>query len=290
MDLLWLGLARTNATDANALKLLSLPPEALLRHRLPLAEKCDFMHVYMNKTQPFVIARTYVQPMVLSANPHCNKLGASHCFVQVPKTGSTALKHGFELPINLNSSARSINEHLYGDCRHVLFPFRDPLERFISGLGTVYHRVGKHRTVYDLEFTQIMGPDSLALHSFSDLEAYCRNIISFLQTNIFKCKGLGTLTHLLPQVLFAAVLPPQAQLYGATIEALDQGYVTYKAGNVSACAPHLDSIVNFEEGAKEAPVLHGLKPENLSSELRQLIVDFYKVDYEWLGLPWPKIN
>jgi len=238
--------------------------------------------------RPFTSIRTlYLMPMLLSKHPPCQSLGNVHCLLTTPKTGSSALKTGFQLPVALDARRRGADA-----CRHVLVPYRDPISRFISGVGTVHGRCSyRGPREYMANANRCAGVRTNgSLTTMVDFEAYARLLLTSVRGHMARCTDAQMLAHLLPQAVFAAAVPPDATLYGMTVEAASRPAVQdlhASSASASACAPLVTHKVNAEEGVGTAPVIRGLNETMLPGGLLEAIVRTYAADYAWLGMPLP---
>jgi len=218
-------------------------------------------------------------------------LGVAECLLQVPKTGSSFLKSSLGLPTNVNLSSLHVSQrHPESKCTKVLVPIRDPVERFLSGIGTIYKRScssgaegsGKLQAAHHCR-----GP----LTTIHSLAKFARAVLDIISRAMNHCSDVGAmgynqLTHVIPQVAFAAlVASPDARMYGITAGATAQLPQQQQPG---VCQPLMLGKVNAGEGVGEVPVLRGLNTSGIPPSLMNDIASVYAVDYAWLGISLPK--
>jgi hypothetical protein len=75
------------------------------------------------------IARMYIHSLGASTNAGCRNVAPGDCYLRIPKTGSSQMKHLLGI---VNTSEVP--------CTRVIVPVRDPVSRFLSGVVTVYAR------------------------------------------------------------------------------------------------------------------------------------------------------
>lgn len=165
----------------------------------------------------------WLLPLSTSHNQHCRAVGAEECYLQVPKTGSSFAKSKLGLPI-VGQRGESVTQ-----CRHVLLTYRDPIERFISGVGTIYsHDCHMGGTIPECN----MRPDCQSarktywcsikrMETLRQFEDYALKIINLTYVALHKCEPFnGYMNHVLPQSAFAGVVGEGAQMYGVSVRAL----------------------------------------------------------------------
>lgn len=233
-------------------------------------------------------------PQSLSKNFRCAALDTTHCLLQMPKAGSSSMKLGFQLPLGVNATLIALQDHPERQCQHVLTTFRDPVERFISGLGTIYHRLRESAHRGDLaavsagadrtpELQQLIG---MHLNTMHDFEVYAALLIRMIDARLKRCESFGVFNHLYPQALYAALVPDRARLYAATVEAMSRAAVSKFAA--VGCAPLISKRGNNAgEGNRDGSILHGLSAAKLPPKLHEKIVEYYTVDYHFLSMTIP---
>ena len=186
----------------------------------------------------------------------------------------------FGLPINVALDPKA-------ECDSILSSVRDPVERFISGVGTVWHR-----TREDMKRCAEQTNDSPCGEAFGQLpsrvpealenstfEAYAQHLLLAVRNATrLGCASmlqLGHAMHLLRQSTFItlACAPTKGQ---------SRVYVNSNASDLMrhTCADELSQQETFHEGR----LGHEL---SLSSSLRSEVVAFYKPDSELLGTHAP---
>ena len=262
----------------------------------------------------------WLMPLSLSNITGCSQLGATECLLQVPKTGSTFLKVSFGLPMNVDTSKlRGAQRHPESTCKQLVVPIRDPVQRFLSGLGTVHHRDCGRAASNTTKSRLRLGHHCAALRTMSDLTKFAEAILGILRRVLNSCAdvgamGYGQLSHMLPQSAFATLVSSRdvrlhAVMLSSTSSVTKQSNSvmlhaamhsssrpTHIAGSTnmdmstfsgSLCKPRLFGKVNEAEGMSEAPVLRGINISVLPLQLVRSIVDLYSVDYTWLQIPRP---
>ena len=148
--------------------------------------------------------RFFLMSLRASASPGCRQ-HTSDCYLQIPKTGSTTLKAAFGLPVNLDRDQKLLSE----TCASILTSVRDPIERFVSGVGTTWRRFRAEaetcrdtgRCLPPAPFGLSSPPDDLDAASF---DAYAWRALDAVK-NATTCpswKALRHAQHLLPQWTF----------------------------------------------------------------------------------------
>ena len=200
------------------------------------------------------LRRTYLMPMALSRV--CNtSAAATWCYLQTPKTGSESVKISLGLPFGRR-------KYIYREptpCRHVLLLLRrDPIQRFISALGTVRGRSKGPRI-----------PNSTAF------ESYGRAMLRRLKAEKDRCGGISVLLlHLAPQSFFASLVPTDAHVTYSTID----DFVAGRSGLPCTFTPARK--INAHEGA--TLFMRKLSAASLSPGFASELRAFYADDYALL--------
>jgi hypothetical protein len=262
---------------AGATPLEALPPSA---------------HGQCIRVGPNPIEWIYTMPLALSSKRGCLSSEwrvSRDCYLQTPKTGSTSVKAALGLPSYPNSALLGRWHNRGGWCERVLLTWRDPVERFISGIATIHHRSclaahdkGRPMAPFNASVTgrkngrnftsrseELRRDWCRPLGTLAELETYSGRLLLLLLQNMLpagragKCPeaGLGHATHLLPQALFAA-LPTVARArerYITTVTALSERAAREAAnvtGNGTACGvAELQELNAHEGGAATAEAI-----------------------------------
>mmetsp|Transcript_17723 Transcript_17723/g.52714 ORF Transcript_17723/g.52714 Transcript_17723/m.52714 type:complete len:275 (-) Transcript_17723:80-904(-) len=138
------------------------------------------------------LRRSFLMTLRASHFSDCRQAGdAGACYLQIPKTASTTLKVALGLPINLGGNGSN-------GCSSVFTSVRDPIERFVSGMGTIWNRFDHDTRPHVLKDVL---PDKLESQTF---EAYAKAVIKAVR-NARTCQAALALRHaihLLPQQAF----------------------------------------------------------------------------------------
>jgi len=206
------------------------------------------------------VRKAFTVPLTLSASTECARHAEHACLIQIPKTGSTTLKTALGLPINSNSKRTS--------CTSVLAPTRDPLLRFVSGIGTIWHRSRDN----------IARPSRLNATTFSDYSLAVLKHIERAMTNCSHMGELGSMLHLLPQSTFMSLVchlrsadhvTPESLLVGPTggndLDALLHG---------TKCA-----VPEMHRNANEGFATAADRPTEMSEQLLSAVKRVYKDDF-----------
>ena len=209
------------------------------------------------------LRRTYLMPMALSSV--CNTSAAAthaRCYLQTPKTGSESVKISLGLPFGRR-------KYIYREqtpCRNVLLLLRrDPIQRFISALGTVRGRS--------------KGP---RIPNITAFESYGRAILQRLKAEKERCYrarsyggGISVLLlHLAPQSFFASLVPADAHVAYSTID----DFVAGRSG--LPCTFTAARKINAHEGA--TLFMRKLSAASLSPGFASELRAFYADDYALL--------
>ena len=297
------------------------------------------------------LAREYVLPLRWSGHAGCRLSPVSDCFVQVPKVGSTSLKillglmdpctmqlvtraphHKQTKPSGLasakssetstssaaTSSALDAADEGWLPCGRMILPVRDPVLRFLSGMGTVYARsqatLSRSRPNCSMA-ADASGPAKGAgatggvaaeddaqldacvwgpLDTLQAFERYGYRLLALVERSLAECapSGIGhtafqsdVARHLLPQTVFAATAPPGAVLYATDVEGFQEGARRLRllphacGGTPAACLMN-----NSQEGSRGMWALHRPDPSLLSSHFRARIEEVFSMDFELLRL------
>jgi hypothetical protein len=193
------------------------------------------------------------------------------------------MKNAFALPINLNPDQQSLSDN----CTSVLASVRDPGDRFISGVGTVWQRFHNDLQACrdkrgdgqcpDQTHSLASVPETLDATSF---EAYAWRVLDAVR-NASTCSSMLKLkhaVHLLPQQTFIDLacltdersLPSLHHVYTA-----DSPDAVMSDGGAS-CAQTINKLHTFHEGREQAGGLQ------LSPALLREVSASYAADAELL--------
>lgn len=232
------------------------------------------------------LRHTYLMSLRASDSAACRQHSGS-CYLQIPKTASTTMKNAFALPINLKPDQRSLSDN----CTSVLASVRDPGDRFISGVGTVWNRFHADLKACqnkraDGECTDQDQTHSLSLASVPEtldattFEAYAWRVLDAVR-NASTCSSMLKLkhaTHLLPQQTFIdlACLTDETSLPSLRhVFTTDSPDAMMSDGGAS-CAQTITKHLNVHEGQKQAGGLQ------MSPALLREVSAFYAADAELL--------
>ena len=266
------------------------------------------------------LAREYILPLRWSGHAGCRAAPPTDCLVQVPKTGSTSMKLALGLldpcsmqPVAPRSRAAALSANAtaaaiakadrdgWMPCRRLLIPIRNPIERFLSAVGTVYARTqatlraaGRSNCSAAAATTEEEGgpcvwPPLDSEHAFI---MYGLRLLGLVERSLSTCQptavgltafgsdaGSDAARHLLPQALFAASAPPEAVLYPTTVADFQAGARSLRLG-AHACggAPAACLMNNTREGSRQG--VHRPDVAALPMRLRARIESVYAMDFE----------
>ena len=271
-------------TSLGGVRPLLVPSSA----HLPLPHNCPPANITASSAMGI-----YLMPMLMSARSECSRLGATYCYLSMPKTGSSSMKAGLGLPTIAHPNYGKFLEapasllDRQQRCRQILLTFADPVKRFFSGLGTVHARCGTK----EVGIASNGSAHGLcnALNTMAELEAYVDMVLARVSAHMLACTSVGrVLGHLLPQALIAAAVPRDATLLGQTVQSVADYSKRRFSTAIPSCTPKLGRARNEKEGLAQAPILAAISGgRTLPPRLLRRVAAFYAPDYAWLGLPPP---
>ena len=225
----------------------------------------------------------YILQFSKSLDSGCQRF-RGRCYVQVPKTGSSAVKSLFGLPI-VGSTRPTPSIARNGSvtwkvsfCAQTLVTLREPMARFISGIQTIHKRTARwcHQFVNESAIAGLDKASCQRLQTADEWMRYADLIIDEVSEILRDCTRMQEagpqnlapeFFHILPQWIFLRLIPK-----GSKVDLREVGDV-----HPGCVAEPRQVMSNSGEGSRLSV---RMEPANLSVSLRARVEAFYRVDLD----------